>query len=700
MSAIIPTPAALASAKLSESGLAQADARRLGIAVLTAAATKKLSPTFLAYPALKIPYTDLRGRTTNFYRIRYLGDLNGFDALRKRPPRYVQPPDTTSEVYVPRFPDVDWVALAADASKAVFITEGELKAACATKLGYPTLGLGGVWSFRSAKRSLALLPMLKNEIAWKTRPVYIVFDSDFATKPDVMRALLALARELAHLGAQPYVVTLPEIADEGKTGLDDFLVARGADAFDELVRDARPLASAAELWALNTEVLYVRDPGIVVVLADGRKLSPRAFKEHAYANRHYVETTVNAKGEEKITRKPLAPAWLEWPSRAECARMTYAPGEPRLVNNAYNHWPGWGVPGPKRGDVSLWHRLLDYMFAGEPEARVWFERWAALPFQKPGTKLYTAVVVWGTGQGTGKSLIGYTLGRIYGRNYSEITDQDLASSFNEWAEAKQFVMGDDVTGSEYKKALADRLKSMITREWLRVNAKHLPTYVIPDCVNYYFTSQHPDAFILDDFDRRYFVHEAPQTPLDRPFYDKYDAWYRSEEGASALLDYFMRLPLGGFNPREKAFETRAKVAMTLDAKSDVGAFIAELREAPDNVLRLGDQALRADLYTSGQLLSLYDATGSKRVTANGITRELKRAGFRLYDGGRVVRTVRGTHRLFVVRNQAKWFAAKPHDVAEHWNENFGGDAWDRTTTADEPGPRRARRPGEKRAAKY
>lgn len=662
----------LAAEKLASSGLSQSDAKKLGIIALTATATRKLSATFLPYPALKLPYTDLRGRATGFYRIRYLGDLNGFDALRKRAPRYVQPPETTSEVFVPRLPGVNWAELVADPSRALFITEGELKAACATKRGYPTLGLGGVWSWRSAKKSVSLLPMLRDDIAWKLRPTYIIFDSDFATKPDVMRALLALARELTHLGAQPFVVTLPEIADEGKTGLDDFLVTRGTDEFDELVRAALPFASAQELWSLNTEVLYVRDPGLVVVTSDGRKMSPRAFKEHAYANRHYTETTVNSKGEEKISRKPLAPAWLEWPSRAECARITYAPGLPKMTDDgAYNYWPGWALT-PKRGDVSLWHQLLDYMFAHDRAARVWFERWAAYPLQHPGTKLYTAVVIWGTGQGTGKSLIGYTLGRLYGRNFTEITDQDLASAFNEWAECKQFVMGDDVTGSEYKKALADRLKTMITREQLRINAKHLPTYVIPDCVNYYFTSQHPDAFILDDFDRRYFVHEAPQVPIAGDFYDVYDRWYRSDAGAAALFDYLLRVDLGDFKPRAQAFTTQAKLAMTLDSKSDVGAFVAELRHAPENVLRFGDQALRADLYTSGQLLSLYDPMNSKRVTANGLTRELKRAGFRLYDGGRVVRTTRGTHRLFVIRNPEKWFVAKPTEAANHWNAAFGG----------------------------
>lgn len=672
--------AALVAAKLASSGITAAEAKRQGFIGLEAKAVQRLSPGFLAYPALKLPYADLDGKVNGFYRIRYLGELSGFDALRKKAPRYVQPLDTTVEAYFAR--GVPWRGFAADPGKAIFITEGELKAACACARGYPTIGLGGVWSWRSAKKSVALIDALR-AFRWKARPVYLVFDSDFTSKPDVMRALVALALELTAQGARPYLVRLPEVidGDGAKTGLDDFLVANGRDAFDAEIRAAEPFGTAAELWGLNAEVVYVRDPGLVVVVEDGRKISARAFREHAYSNRHYLETTVTPEGETKSKKKPLAPAWLEWPTRAEVTRITYAPGEPRLTEAAeYNYWPGWGAE-PRRGDVGPWRELLDYLFAGFPDSRAWFERWAAWPLQHPGAKLYTAVVVWGVGQGTGKSLVGYTLGRLYGRNFTEITDQDLASAFNEWAECKQFVMGDDVTGSEYKKALADRLKSMITRQQLRLNLKHLPTFVIPDRVNYYFTSQHPDAFLLDDQDRRYFVHEAPRDPLPAEFYRRYDAWYKSDAGAAALFDHLLRLPLAGFDPSAPALRTAAKDAMTLDAKSDVGAWVARLREHPDAVLRVGGVALEADLYSNDQLLALYDPAAAKRVTANGLGRELKKAGFAQARGGATVATAKGPLRLYVVRRPERWARAASAAVAVHWDEHFAKTAEAKTKSA-------------------
>jgi hypothetical protein len=674
---IAPTLAAIYEAKLASSGLTLADARTLGFKALTPEQTQRLDVQFLKYPALFLPYTDLRGKATGFYRIRYLGELGGFDALRKKLPRYVQPADTNAEVYYPKL--LDWPALAKDPNIALLVTEGELKAACGAKNGYPVIGLGGVWSWRAAKKGYALLPSLR-EITWKQRHVYLVFDSDFATKPQVMSALLALAAELTSAGAIPFLVTLPS-PDDGvadKYGLDDFLVARGRDAFNAVMREAKPFSTSRELWALNDEVRYVRDPGLIVVLADGRKLAPSAFKEHAYANRHYLETTVNAQGEEKKVKKPVAKAWLEWESRAEVSRLTYAPGAPRITErNEYNYWPGWGISAtPKRGDISLWTRLLDYLFAKDPAARVWFERWAAYPIAHPGTKLYTAAVMWGVGTGTGKSLVGYTLGALYGKNFTEIEDQHLESSFNEWAECKQFVMGDDVTSSENRRQVADRIKSMITREQLRLNLKYVPSFVIPDCVNYYFTSNHPDAFFIEDADRRYFVHEAPPDPLDRKFYDAYDVWYRSDIGRAALFHHLQHLDFGDFNPRAPALRTLAKDAMTLDTKSDLGAWVARLKESPETVLSLGGTRIAADLFTNDQLLALYDPERVKRVTANGLGRELKRAGFRQHGDGVTITTAKGPVRLYVVRNAARWVRAKPHDAAEHWNVHFAGAAAD------------------------
>lgn len=96
--------------------------------------------------------------------------------------RYTQPSAARPHVYFsPLFDWHDYFARKAE-DRWLIITEGELKANCACKLGIPTLALGGVWNFRSAKEGLPIIPDL-SELPLKETVVYIVYDSDAISKP-------------------------------------------------------------------------------------------------------------------------------------------------------------------------------------------------------------------------------------------------------------------------------------------------------------------------------------------------------------------------------------------------------------------------------------------------------------------------------------------------------------------------------------
>lgn len=668
-----PTPRELYDARLAESGIGRDEAAALKLRLLADAS--KLGAQYKAYPAIQIPYFDERGKVLpGLFRLRYLGELRGFDRLRKNV-RYVQPAGTQPGVYMP--PLANWRAIAKDPARGLWVTEGEFKSAAGCTVGLATLGLGGVWSWMSQKAGIGFLPALE-AFQWKGRQVWLCFDSDYAQNPDVMRALVAFSREMAARGAVPHLVTLPDVYDDGrKTGLDDFLVHhRGSRAaLEKLAEEAEPFNQSEELWQLNSEVVYIRDPGIVVELESGRKMAPGAFKEHAYANRHYYETTFDAKGNQKLGKKPLAPAWLQWEQRAELLRVTYAPGRPRVHERQYNYWPGWACE-PKRGDVSLWRELLDYVFGRDAAARKWFEQWAACPVQNPGEKMFSCVALWGAKHGVGKSLMGYAIGSVYGKNFKEIGDDDLGSGFNEWAENRQFVLADDLgsSGEMSRKATYEFMKRTVTRRTLTVNAKYMPTYEVPDVINYLFTANHPDMFALEDEDRRCFVWEMPGEAMPRDFYERWDKWLKDPAGCAPALLWHLQhgVDLTGFNPRAEAMRTAAKSSMIADGKSDVGAWVANLKADPDGSLVLsGGAKVMADLLTTVQLRKMYDPDDRGKVTANGLGRELKRAGFKQVNGGEPVRTAKGPQRLYAIRNIEHWSKQPPLRCAAHWDEHFG-----------------------------
>lgn len=652
----------LFEAKLASSGLTLEDAVELGIELVSDASV--IDPHFHATSGLILPYYDLGGERTEFYRLRYLGELPGFAAAIEKPQRYVQAPGTLNWVYVPHFDKINWAEIAKDTTYPLCLTEGELKAAAACKHGYLTLGLGGVTTWQASKKNVPLLPPL-DQVEWRGRLVTIVFDSDAATNPNVANAQLHLARQLTLLGASVAVAQLPAAPGGKKNGLDDFLLAGGD--FDVILQEAVTTEVSAALLEVNKEYIYISDQDVVMSI--GRKVRHKrdSFVNGTLSHRRVINYVDGKGGARKRVELSVPMEWMKWPGRRTVNTLTYEPGNKEFtVNGDYNMWTGWGCE-PSPGPIEPWVQLLDFIFKGAtPEERRWFEQWCAYPLQHPGTKMFTAAVIWGPEKGTGKSLIGYSLGRIYGKNFGEIGNKELHAEFNEWSIGKQFIMGEEITSTD-RRHEADKLKSMITQQTLRVNMKHLPTYEVRDCLNYYFNSNHPDAFFIDDKERRYFIWRVLYAALSQEFYrDTYMSWL-NKDGASHLFHYLLNLDLTGFNPSAPAPVTAAKREMVDHGQSDLAAWVSNFtRNSDEELLRLAKLLLLKEppqLVMSRHMLMLYDPENNKRVTANGLGRELTRAG--VCTCGPHVTKALGTQRFYITGNYEFWSRASGEVVREY-----------------------------------
>ena len=663
--------------KLASSGLTLDDANQLKFSCLEPSSTSNLHQAFKSVSSLYIPYHDPFGNPISdwpkgkpFYRLRYLEAGTDFASLTDvKAARYVQEPLTVPVAYYPT--NQTWDDIVSDAYTPVIITEGELKAAKACKEGFPTIGIGGVYNWKSLKNGIDWLPSL-DYINWVRRCVYIVFDSDYQSNENVCSALRQLHEQLHARGALTFLVTLPTLDDFEKVGLDDFLTFAGKSAnqqFEELLSAAEPMGLTKPLWDLNDKYVYVQNPGLVMHQQTMLKASPAAFKDHLESTNTYQARELDKEGNMSFKATSASAAWLKWPLRTEVTKLTYAPGKDKFTHDKYNHslfniWPGWGVE-PKKGDVKPFIKLIDHIFTGvEDSAKQWFLSWCAYPIQYPGSKLFRSAVLHGIRHGTGKSLIGYTLGKIYGANFTEISQMDLHNAFNEWAEGKQFVMGDDVTGSN-KRQDADFLKKLITQRELRINPKYIPSYVVPDCVNYFFTANHPDSFFLEDDDRRFFIAEVQVGPMDEEFYMEYDLWLESG-GAQAVFHYLLNYDIKDFNPAAPAFKTTAKERMIANVQSDLAGWVRMTMAVPDHTLKIGNILVAKDLFTSKELLNFYDPENRTGTTANGLGRELARAGLRQVAQGKPIRLSDGSQsRYYAVRNCDKWATASLVQVVKH-----------------------------------
>jgi len=645
--------------KLNDSGLALA----LDTLAYTAYSSDEAYslPLVVQKAGFKIPYFDIYGKITEVwnYRILEKDKTTLKNVLGRKDIKYVKPAGSRNELYFP--PLVNWGKIAADTHKDIYITEGELKAACASLNGWATIGLSGVWGFRCARSMEVPLLATFGKIQWKDRNVYVIFDSDAGHNPNIADAENVLCKELTILGAIVHIIRLANIEGLLKTGFDDLIVRKGVAETRLILEESSSLyASVESLHQLNSEVLYVKDPGIVMELHTRQKMHPRAFVDHAYANRRWIEYIHGKKGSVKAVERAAASEWLKWAHRTEVSSFVYEPGLGEFVDgNNYNLWEGWGVA-PTPGSIEPWSNLLKFIFKAEEEAMKWFEMWAAYPLQFPGTKLFTTVVVWGVAHGTGKSLIGETLMRIYGKNSTEIGNRELHGIFNDWISNKQFVVGDEIVGGD-KRHMSDRLKSMITQKEVRINAKFLPSYVTRDTVNYYFTSQHSDAFFIEDTDRRYFIHEVLGKPAEHSFYLEYITWLNGK-GAAHLFHHLLNIDISTFKPTAPAIMTASKSSMVERGRSELSTWVHILSETPSDVLRIGTVELDYDLWTSEELRAIYDPSHRTKVTSNGMGRALKNEGFRQATDN-PLRTKVGHKRLWVIKNAEAYRASVSSEIA-------------------------------------
>lgn len=644
--------------KLAASGLTLDDADELGIVELAYQDMAQLE-SFKPFKSIKIPYFDVDGNDTGFFRIRYLLDADMLKANNIG--KYAQAPNTPPHAYLPT--NQNWRAILTDTRKEIVITEGEFKAAKACKEGFPTIGLGGVWSWLSNPRGIAFLPELE-AFNWIGRKVYICFDSDARGNSGICNALQHLADVLNNHGALVYMVDLPTLGWLSKTGLDDYLISESAD-FAGLLSIAIPLGIAKALHCLNDKYTFINALTQVVNRNNGNMYSARDFltvEGHLKHTIKYLKPNGDIAKKEVLTAKE----WLAWPIKSTVNNLTYAPGKPAFTDGMYNVWTGYGVEASE-GDTSLFFELIEHLFKGEDAAKQWFLQWLAYPLQNPGTKLNSAVILYSLAQGVGKSLIGYTIGAIYGANYTEISNTELVSVFNGWAEGKQFIIGDDVTGSD-KRDFADKLKKTITQKTVHINKKYGRAYEIPDFANYLFTSNDTLPFYIEKNDRRYFVHEITVKPKPEKFYTKYNTWLNNG-GAAHAFHALLQIDCTDFNPQGQAFQTASRSELIGLGESDVDSWARSLKDNPDYVLA----GQTRDLFTAKELLTLFDVDGKGRLKSNGMSMALKRVGFEKANNNIQLITKDGNKdRYFIVRNDEKWLNATAAELTEHLNKTING----------------------------
>lgn len=592
----------------------------------------------------EIPYFAPDGSPLNYTRWKL------FPLVESNQPKYIQEEKTIPRLYLP--PIIDWKKVGADPSVRLIITEGEKKAACSTNMGMPCIALGGVWSFTAKKWHLKEI----KDWDWfelKDREIEVCYDGDMYTNDNVARALDALTGMLMKKGARVFVRYLP--MTEGLSKLDDYLVEKGRKAYEQL--ECYEADNSIQMRNLNDDLVYVKDTQTYFSTYD-RIL----YGDVGRLKRNYGAISIMSE-----TGKPIAAIdeWVRWPFMRKAKKMTYSPGDGQFIDGCINDWRGWGVE-PKRGNCKDFLDVIKSI-----EGWDWFLQWLAYPIQNPGVKLFSSALIWSVEQGTGKTFIGDVMRDIYGENANVITSVDLHDDSMVWIRNKQFILGEEVSQTR-SKADTGILKHIITGDTVRVNEKYVPSYELPNCANFLFTSNKPDAIIIDRSDRRFFVGKLDrQRPLN--FWRSLDKWRKRDGGPAAFMYYLENtVDISNFDPYAPPPLTTEKRQMQDAGLTSVEQWVSDLLTDPETVVaakfdpKIAEASMRKDVFSIEQMLQWIpeDLRMTNRVQ---LSNALVRLGA-VRNSSPVRLTNKKQIKLFAIKNMEHWKARV--GVNREWAANF------------------------------
>jgi hypothetical protein len=338
-------------------------------------------------------------------------------------------------------------------------------------------------------------------------------------------------------------------------------------------------AMAATLAALNQHFAVVNESGRCLVMKrtrdpafDGRAMLERiSFDDFTrmYANRR-IEVIIPpknpVKGGDRIIRRRLAPWWLEHPKRRQyLGGVTFTPTS-RTPANFLNLWRGFAVK-PAPGDWALMKdHILKILCRGEPADNDYVLNWLARLVQRPEEPGEVALVIRSTEKGTGKSLFGRYVVRLFGHHGMHVTHPEhLTGRFNAHLHDCCVLFADEAFFAG-DKAHEGTLKGLITEHVLTIEGKYRNAVTVRNLLHVLIASNRDWVVPASIDERRFAVFEALDTRRGDRAYFAAIVKEMDNGGLAAMLHELLHRDISGFEvrdiPQTEALKTQKALSLS------------------------------------------------------------------------------------------------------------------------------------------
>jgi len=238
-------------------------------------------------------------------------------------------------------------------------------------------------------------------------------------------------------------------------------------------------------------------------------------------------------------------------------------------------------------EPALFLEHIKYLIPDAAE-RGCFLDWLAYKFQNPDKRSYAVVLVAEDAFGIGRSWVGNIIekaleGHVAKATLSQLIGKGTSAdkNYNDWAAGCQFLIVDeakDVSREDFWSAY-ETFKTRVDTSPVkfRSNAKYGKTKDDTMWFNCLIFTNHADAMMIPEDDRRIAVLSNPTTKRDDEYYERLHTGLNTDHEARRLYWWLKRRDVSQFNPAKPPM-TAAKIFMIEASKSPIDEIYEHLVE--------------------------------------------------------------------------------------------------------------------------
>ena len=252
--------------------------------------------------------------------------------------------------------------------------------------------------------------------------------------------------------------------------------------------------------------------------------------------------------------------WLKNPKRRQIhhSDLIFDPASAMRDGAYINTYKGLPLTAVRNDDACSAIRDLTWSLCNQNKQDwQWLISWLALPLQRPGTKMATAVLMHSPKQGSGKSLLFDTIMRaLHGCHSVTVTQHELEDIYTVWQSEKTYAVFEEVMPRGHKYDFMGLVKQMVTGKTFRVREKFVSSWEESNFMNCVFLSNEVMPLYLEEADRRFFV-VWPRWKMSEELRDRV-LHELANGGAEAFYAWLLSVDVGGFTTHTEPPMNEAK----------------------------------------------------------------------------------------------------------------------------------------------